>query len=133
MTTHRVSYMINGKREEFELKINEEPTMAEKARQKGMDLAYGEIDVRYKGVAHSVTPWMFKIDDKVFSTWETLTMIWADVHRLLGRRYEGPQDDPLIITRLKVLGIAPEWLDDEETRIRTDVYGWEAISPEWLA
>lgn len=84
-------------------------------------------------VPHVITPWMFKIDDKVFSTWETFTMIWADVHRLLGRRYEGPQDDPLIISRLKELGIAPEWLDDEETRIRTDVYGWEAISPEWPA
>lgn len=132
MTTLRASYMINGKREEIELTIDEELATAEDGRQ-DMDLSYGEIDARYDGVAHVITPWMFKIDDKVFSTWETLTMIWADVHRLLGRPYEGPQDDPLIITRLNVLGIAPEWLNDEETRIKTDVFGWEAISPEWLA
>ena len=133
MTTHRVSYMINGKRHEFELTINEEPTMTEKAKQRGMELAYGEIDVRCKGVPHDVTQWMFKIDDRIYSTWETLTIIWANVHRLLGRPYEGPQDDPLIITQLHVLGIAPEWLSDEETKIRADVFGWEATSPEWPA
>lgn len=75
--------------------------------------------------------WKSKVDDKVVATWETLLMIWADVHRLLGRPYDGPQDDPLIIPRLKGLGVAPAWLDDEGVEVRAGVYGWEAVSPEW--
>jgi len=84
-------------------------------------------------VSPIVTPGKCKVDGKVVSTWEQLSLIWADVCRLLGRQYEGPQDDRLIISRLQELGIAPRWIDDEGTEIKAGVYGWSALSPEWPA
>lgn len=83
-------------------------------------------------VSPIITPWKCKVDGKVVSTWEQLLLIWADVYRLLGRQYEGPQDDRLIISRLRELGIAPAWLD-ESAEVKAGVYGWAALSPEWPA
>lgn len=101
------------------------------------DLALGPapawVDARYDVVPRVIVPWTSKVDGKVVSTWETMAISWADVHRLLGRRYDGPQDDPLIISRLQELGIAPAWLDDADTEIKATVYCWEAVSPEWPA
>src|SRR5690606_39664192 len=37
-------------------------------------------------VSPIITPWKCKEDGKVVSTWEQLSLIWADVYRLLGRQ-----------------------------------------------
>ena len=82
-------------------------------------------------VSPVITPGKCLVDGRLVSTWEMLSLIWADVYRLLERQYDGPQDDRLIISRLQELGIAPAWLDDEGVEVMADVYGWTATSPEW--